>query len=141
MKRVVALETRRSVAIHPGPDVTIQADGGQLDQLLINLVRNAVDATLEGNGAVEVGWDAKNGQVNVWVRDEGPGLADTANLFVPFYTTKPDGSGIGLALSRQIAEAHGGALTLTNRVGQRGWEARLSLAVKLDDETSMRSLS
>src|SRR6267378_8534936 len=114
VRRVVALETRRPVAVRPGPNVTIQADGAQLDQLLINLVRNAVDATLEA-GAVEVGWEARNGPLDVWVRDEGSGLADTANLFVPFYTTKPDGSGIGLALSRQIAEAHGGTLTLTNR--------------------------
>ncbi len=127
VRRVVALETRRTVAVRAGPELTIRADGGQLDQLLINLVRNAVDATLEGDGAVEVGWETKNGQVDVWVRDEGPGLADTANLFVPFYTTKPDGSGIGLALSRQIAEAHGGALTLANRREQRGCEARLSL--------------
>src|SRR6266550_2284106 len=110
VRRVVALETRRPVAIRAGPNVTIQADGGQLDQLLINLVRNA--------------------QLDVWVRDEGAGLADTANLFVPFYTTKPDGSGIGLALSRQIAEAHGGTLTLSNRSAQRGCEARLSLRLK-----------
>ncbi|PYP55473.1 MAG: PAS domain-containing sensor histidine kinase [Gemmatimonadetes bacterium] len=141
VRRVVALETRRPVAIRDGPNVTIQADGGQLDQLLINLVRNAVDATLEANGAVEVGWETRNGQLDVWVRDEGAGLADTANLFVPFYTTKPDGSGIGLALSRQIAEAHGGTLTLSNRAGQRGCEARVSLALKFDNETRMRSLS
>ncbi len=130
VRRVVALETRRPVTIRPGPNVAIQADGGQLDQLLINLVRNAVDATLEANGAVEVGWETRNGQLDIWVRDEGAGLADTANLFVPFYTTKPDGSGIGLALSRQIAEAHGGTLTLSNRSAQRGCEARLSLRLK-----------
>ena len=141
VRRVVALETRRPVTIRPGPNVAIQADGGQLDQLLINLVRNAVDATLEADGAVEVGWETRNGQLDVWVRDEGAGLADTANLFVPFYTTKPDGSGIGLALSRQIAEAHGGTLTLSNRAGHRGCEALVSLALKLDNETRMRSLS
>ena len=130
VRRVVALETRRSVVIRPGPNMTIQADGGQLDQLLINLVRNAVDATLEvGGPAVEVGWETRNAQLDVWVRDEGTGVADTANLFVPFYTTKPAGSGIGLALSRQIAEAHGGALTLSNRVSRPGCEARLSLPV------------
>jgi signal transduction histidine kinase len=63
----------------------------------------------------------------LWVRDEGPGIANPANLFVPFFTTKPGGSGIGLALSRQIAEAHGGELTVSNRTGARGVEARLRL--------------
>ena len=109
--------------------MTIRADGGQLDQLLINLVRNAVDAALEGGGQVELGWAAHNGRLEVWVQDDGPGLADTVNLFVPFYTTKADGSGIGLALSRQIAEAHGGSLTLANRAHAKGCEARLSLPI------------
>ena len=132
VRRVVALETRRPVTVCPGPELTIHADGGQLDQLLINLVRNAVDATLDAGGAeaggsAEVGWGARRDRLDVWVRDDGPGLADTANLFVPFYTTKADGTGIGLVLSRQIAEAHGGTVTLGNRPGGRGCEARLSL--------------
>ena len=129
VQRVAALETRLAVAVRPGPDVAIRADAGQLDQLLINLVRNAVDAVLEGPGTVAVGWDARNGHVVVWVRDEGPGIADTTNLFVPFFTTKPNGSGIGLALSRQIAEAHGGTLTLSNQKSGPGCEARLTLRV------------
>src|SRR5437773_7924933 len=129
VRRVAALETRVLVTVCPGPEVTIQADGGQLDQLLINLVRNAVDATLEGGGQVELGWTARNGRLEVWVRDDGPGLADTVNLFVPFYTTKADGSGIGLALSRQIAGAHGGTLTLANRAAAKGCEARVSLPI------------
>ena len=107
-----------------------QGDGVQLEQLLINLVRNAVDASLEAaaeTGAVEVSWAQRKGQVEVWIRDEGPGLANTTNLFVPFFTTKVDGSGIGLVLSRQIAEAHGGTLTLENRAGHRGCEAVLRL--------------
>ncbi len=129
VRRVVALETRHQVTVRAGPEITIQADGGQLDQLLINLVRNAVDATPGDRDPVEVGWGLRNGRLDLWVRDVGTGLADTANLFVPFYSTKPDGSGIGLALSRQIAEAHGGSLTLANRAGGTGCEALLSLPV------------
>jgi signal transduction histidine kinase len=129
IRRVITLETRLPVALEGGPALTINADGDQLDQLLINLVRNAVDASLETGGSVHIGWLRDNGHVDVWVRDEGPGLADTANLFVPFFTTKPHGSGIGLALSRQITEAHRGALTLEN-VRPRGCIARLRLPIK-----------
>ncbi len=99
----------------------------QLEQLLINLVRNAVDALMETRGGVGVGWTQNNRQVEVWISDEAPGLASTANLFVPFFTTKAKGSGIGLVLSRQIAEAHGGTLTLENRPRGRGCEALLRL--------------
>jgi signal transduction histidine kinase len=129
VRRVVSLETRLPVEVQVGPAMTIRADGDQLDQLLINLVRNAVDAALETNGGVRVGWNREDGHVAVWVRDEGPGLADTTNLFVPFFTTKPNGSGIGLALSRQITEAHRGVLTLENVVIGTGCLARLRLPV------------
>jgi signal transduction histidine kinase len=127
VSRVASLETRLPVNVVSGPELVVQGDDVQLEQLLINLVRNAVDASMETRGLVEVGWQQKNGQVEVWVRDEGPGLASTANLFVPFFTTKAEGSGIGLVLSRQIAEAHGGTLTLENRQQLRGCEARLRL--------------
>jgi PAS domain S-box-containing protein len=127
IRRVAALETRTVVRVHAGPDVSIRADGDQLDQALINLVRNAVDASLESGGAVDVSWAVRNDFVDVEVTDEGPGLSGTANLFVPFFTTKPDGSGIGLVLARQIAEAHGGTLTLENRRGTRGAVATMRL--------------
>ncbi|HEU4713052.1 MAG TPA: ATP-binding protein [Pyrinomonadaceae bacterium] len=127
VSRVASLETRLPVAVVSGPELVVRGDDVQLEQLLINLVRNAVDASMETQGRVEVGWQQKNGQVEVWIRDEGPGLASTANLFVPFFTTKAQGSGIGLVLSRQIAEAHGGTLTLENRLELRGCEARLRL--------------
>jgi two-component system, NtrC family, nitrogen regulation sensor histidine kinase NtrY len=129
IRRVVALETRLDVHIEPGPDTTIRADGDQLDQLLINLVRNGVDAALETGGGVCVGWSRNGERVAVWVRDEGPGLADTTNLFVPFFTTKPHGSGIGLALSRQIVDAHGGFLSIENRRDTNGVVALVTLPV------------
>jgi signal transduction histidine kinase len=98
-----------------------------LEQLLINVIRNAVDAASETGGGVTAGWRRVNGQLEVWVADEGPGLSNTANLFVPFFTTKPGGSGIGLVLCRQIAEAHGGTLSLEQRTTGHGCIARLIL--------------
>jgi nitrogen fixation/metabolism regulation signal transduction histidine kinase len=125
--RTAKLETRVKVCIKEGPRAVISADVDQLEQLLINLIRNAADAALETHGGVQVGWITQGSQVEVWVIDDGPGIPNTANLFVPFFTTKPAGSGIGLVLSRQIAEAHGGQLTLENRIDARGCEARLRL--------------
>jgi two-component system, NtrC family, nitrogen regulation sensor histidine kinase NtrY len=125
--RVAALETRLSVRVQDGPALVVTADGDQLDQLLINLVHNAVDAALETGGGVQVAWTGRAGVVEVVVEDEGPGLPDPGNLFVPFFTTKASGSGIGLVLSRQIAEAHGGALVLEPRQDTRGARARLRL--------------
>jgi nitrogen fixation/metabolism regulation signal transduction histidine kinase len=127
VRRVAGLETRLPVLLIPGANLLIRADGDQLEQLLINLLRNAADAALETKGAVKIGWAKAGGQLEVRVEDEGPGLSNTANLFVPFFTTKPGGSGIGLALSRQIAEAHGGSLTLENRKHGPGCVARLRL--------------
>ena len=128
--RVAALETRLAVQVKGGPAVSITADGDQLDQLLINLVQNAADAALETGGGVEVGWRLVAGVLELIVDDEGPGLPDPGNLFVPFFTTKASGSGIGLVLSRQIAEAHGGALSLEARPGGRGARACLRLPLR-----------
>jgi PAS domain S-box-containing protein len=125
--RVAALERRLGIRVRPGAEVIIWADGDQLDQLLINLVRNAADAALESGGCVELSWTADAATVEVRVDDEGPGLPEAGNLFVPFFTTKPRGTGIGLALSRQIAEAHGGTLALEPRAPMRGARARLRL--------------
>ena len=138
--RAASLETRLRVSVQPGPDIAFQADPDQLEQMLINLVRNAADAVLEmspgstdsgpENAAcqqVEVHWDTDAGNVNLTIDDNGPGLLNPANVFTPFYTTKPNGSGVGLVLSRQIAEAHGGRIEISNRVGVRGCSVRVVL--------------
>ena len=128
VERTARLEPRLQVSVESGPPVILQADGDQLDQLLINLLRNAADASLEtGSSNVSVSWKKVGTKLEVLVKDEGLGLSGSANLFVPFFTTKPGGSGIGLVLSRQIAEAHGGQLTLQNRPESCGCVARLEL--------------
>ena len=144
--RVANLETRCTVQVTPGPAVTVNADPDQLEQALINLIRNAVDAVLEAaqplaaavpgspavaaqapDGAVRVGWACSGGRVELIIEDEGPGLPNTTNLFVPFFTTKQKGSGIGLVLCRQVAEGHGGELLIENRKNRPGAVARLRL--------------
>jgi len=127
VQRAVSFETRVPVEVQPGPFITVQGDPDQLEQVLINLLRNAADASLATHGTVLTGWRRDGAMLEIWVKDNGPGLSSTANLFVPFFTTKPGGSGIGLVLSRQIAEGHGGALTLENRVDGTGCVARLKL--------------
>ncbi|MFC1635956.1 PAS domain-containing sensor histidine kinase [Planctomycetota bacterium] len=134
IRHVVGLETRLSVEIISGPDLTIQADRSQLDQLLINIVSNAVEASLQPGGqngeSVAITWKIIGSFLEVWVDDEGPGLDTTTDPFVPFFTTKPQGSGIGLALSRQIAEAHGGYLALINHSNRLGCRALLRLPIE-----------
>jgi nitrogen fixation/metabolism regulation signal transduction histidine kinase len=127
IQRAVSLETRVNVEIIPGPDLEIWADEDQLDQLLINLLRNAADAALDTGGAVRVSWTVFDASLNIWIDDDGHGISNSANLFVPFFTTKPKGSGIGLVLCRQIAEAHHGSLSLENRKNARGCRALLRL--------------
>lgn len=127
VRRAAELETRLPVQLVEGPQIMILADAAQIEQLLINILHNAVDAALETGGKVVAGWRTPRDCAEVFVRDEGPGIMNPGNLFVPFFTTKPGGSGIGLPLSRQIAEAHGGSLNLANRTDRTGSEALLRL--------------
>jgi len=142
VSRVASLETRVRVCVRPGPDLVFRVDPDQLEQMLINLVRNAADAALqvpEGTEAeigpvrepveprVAIMWSMKDQEVILFIEDNGPGLLNPANVFTPFYTTKPAGSGVGLLLSRQIAEAHGGSIELANRADACGCQVRIML--------------
>ncbi|MBZ5522359.1 MAG: PAS domain-containing sensor histidine kinase [Acidobacteriia bacterium] len=134
VRRSAALERRLPVNVLDGPTASIDADPDQLELVLINLIRNAVDASLDPSlpapGKISIGWRQSPYALEFFVQDEGPGLLNGDNLFVPFFTTKLGGSGIGLILSRQIAEAHGGILQLANRKDRTGCEATLSLPLR-----------
>ena len=132
IKNVAKLEKRLPVIVEDGPPTMVDGDQDQLEQVMINLLKNAVEASRETNGEVRIQWRADSGFAEVVVSDEGPGLPDSVNLFVPFFTTKPDGSGIGLFLSRQIAEAHGGSVTVRNRKDAQGCEAILRVPETTD---------
>ncbi|MET0594057.1 MAG: ATP-binding protein, partial [Polyangiaceae bacterium] len=136
IRRVAALETRLAVQVDGPGDPTLVGDRDQLEQMLVNLVRNAADAALAGDGHVSIRWEVAATTLVVEVSDDGPGLASDANLFVPFFTTKPDGSGIGLVLSRAIAESHGGTVDLLPQPEGHGCVARVVLP--LDAEASTK---
>ncbi|AMY09031.1 Sensor protein kinase WalK [Luteitalea pratensis] len=128
VERVAALQPSPLLEVVPGPDVVVRADPDQLEQLLINLVRNALDASHESGGLAQVQWHVENtGDVEVRILDRGRGVTAGADVFVPFFTTKPGGTGIGLALCRQIADAHGWHVSLENRANGPGCVARLRL--------------
>jgi signal transduction histidine kinase len=133
------LETRLTVKTNSTEKAVVDVDRDQIEQLLINLIKNAVDASLEKGRDVEIGWYRAQNEWLVQVIDEGSGIANPTNLFVPFFTTKSSGSGIGLVLCRQIAEAHGGSLTLENRTdGLVGCVAELRLPVLAGKEVAVR---
>jgi len=131
VQRVVKLQSGPPIEVQGGSDVRIAGDADQLDQLLINLVKNAVEASAETGGGVRVCWKVDESTVEIVVEDDGPGVSDTSNLFVPFFTTKPGGSGIGLALARQIAEGHAGRVVLRKRSdARRGAQAVVRLPIR-----------
>ena len=125
LRQVAAVQSPGRVQFAAAEGLGLRGDADQLQQALINLVRNAVEATPEGGAPVELRALRGKDSVVFEVEDSGPGVANPDNLFVPFFTTKPGGSGIGLVLARQVAEAHGGTLTLGNRHGASGCLARL----------------
>jgi two-component system nitrogen regulation sensor histidine kinase NtrY len=139
LERVARLETRVAVGVAGGEDERLCVDADQVQQALINLVRNGAEAAMHRAAvehgvvpAVEMTWRREGARVAIVVRDNGLGLTNESNIFVPFYTTKPAGTGIGLVLAKQIAEAHRGTLGLRNRAdGESGCEADLVLPVEI----------
>ncbi len=146
VRHVATLETRVAITVQPGPEITLTADPDQLEQMLINLLRNAAEAVLlptvsaesecksassahRSEPKIALTWKLVEKDMVLTIEDNGPGLMNPANVFVPFYTTKPQGSGIGLVLSRQICEAHGGNLELSNRSEGSGCIVRITLPV------------
>lgn len=130
LERVVLLEQRLPVELDPGPAATLHADPDQLEQMLINLLANAVDASLaNGSQPVRATWSVTGPVLQFTIEDRGMGIANTENLFVPFYTTKQKGSGVGLALAQQIARAHGGEVQLVNREDGEGARATVRMTM------------
>ena len=127
LEKLSKLETRVPVEVLPGPNIALCADPDQIEQVIINLLRNAAEALLDTPGVIEIAWRLNGGSVRIMIRDEGPGLCNAQNLFVPFFTTKSGGSGIGLALSRQIVESHGGSIALRDRIDRAGCEVVVEL--------------
>jgi signal transduction histidine kinase len=133
----VDLEQRGGVRFTPGPEVIVDADRAQLEQALVNLIRNAVEAMAEDGGTCQVSWGCVGHDVFITVIDDGPGIANVENLFVPFFSTKPNGSGIGLTLSRHIIESHDGELQITNREGVRGCRVRIRLPLMQSEKPAL----
>jgi len=127
VRRVAAMETLCPVEVVAGREVTVQADAALLEQALVNLVRNAAEAASTKKGKVAIDWRADGGDAVITIVDDGPGIESAENLFVPLFSTKPGGSGIGLVLARNILEAHGGEVRLANRVSASGCIARVTL--------------
>ncbi len=131
LEQIVLLDQRLAIEVDPGPAVTLQADPDQIEQMLINLLANAVDASLANQAqSVCVSWRVADLSVWINIEDRGQGIANTENLFVPFYTTKPQGSGVGLALAQQIARGHGGEIRLVNRDDGEGARATVRLPIQ-----------
>jgi two-component system nitrogen regulation sensor histidine kinase NtrY len=130
LRRVVALEQRLQVVLVDGPELRFEVDPDQLEQALINLLKNAVEASQPQHGGVELRWQVGGDRLRIEILDEGLGLGSSDNLFVPFFTTKPGGSGIGLVLAQQIVEGHGGQLALEDRRDRRGCVARIELPLQ-----------
>lgn len=132
LHKIVSLFEGQSIIIQSQQDLTILLDPLLIEQALINILKNALESMqqAESNGSVQIEWSCEQSILKLNVKDEGTGINNPDNLFVPFYTTKPQGSGIGLVLCRQIIEAHRGQLTLTNRRNVQGCHAIITLPLK-----------
>jgi two-component system, NtrC family, sensor histidine kinase HydH len=122
-KTIVALvapeasATGVDLAAADGPPVFAQVDGEKLKQVLLNLIRNAIEATGRG-GRVRLDVTTAYGEARLMVQDDGPGVSPDAPIFEPFFTTKPQGTGLGLPIAHRIAGDHGGRIDLESRMGR-----------------------
>jgi len=98
-------------------DIVIECDKAELTQALVNIIKNAIEA-VGSQGAVEVGATYEADKVHIWVSDNGPGISDIGSALKPFYTTKKDGTGLGLATASKIMADHGGELVIDSKPGQ-----------------------
>lgn len=133
INKVIPLFQHHRVTVSSSDDVDLFIDPIQFEQVLINLIKNAVEAVESvakdkaADGEIIISWQVQEGIFTLSICDDGVGISNPDNLFVPFYTTKNQGSGIGLVLCRQIMDVHGGRLSLTNRTDKNGCQAVIEL--------------
>lgn len=132
VNKIIPLYAKSNIIITDTPNVTMLIDPVQIEQVLINIIKNSVESmqSVNSQGVVDLSWLAEKNTFTLTISDEGAGILNPDNLFVPFYTTKQRGSGIGLVLCRQILEAHNGQLTLTNRLDKNGCLAVISIPIE-----------
>ena len=133
INKVCALLKETTIEIETADDVIIDIDPLQMEQVMINLLKNAVEAMAHTNprGRIYIAWTVKEAMFQLTLCDEGCGISNLDNMFVPFYSTKKHGTGIGLVLCRQIIEAHDGRITITNQTNAPGCCVRIELPLSL----------
>jgi nitrogen fixation/metabolism regulation signal transduction histidine kinase len=127
VESVTPLFEKREIIRRSDTEITLQVDPVQMKQVLINVFKNADEAMSDSAGVIAIDWTMRNQRLVIKITDEGSGIANPDNLFVPLYTTKEHGSGLGLVLCRQVVEAHDGNFTISNRADARGCEVMIEL--------------
>ena len=129
--KITPLFNQRNIVVECKPQFMAHVDPVQFEQVLINLIKNADEAMNDELSNIVVKVSIDSNSTIIEIIDSGVGIKNTDNLFTPFYTTKKQGSGIGLVLCREIIEAHQGSLSLENRIDQQGCIVKIELAVHI----------